>query len=301
MQFSIVFWNTGLLHIKEDERDYQTCIDLLEGFLEKNDIDVLALCEVDEEAISKISTEARKHKYKVMSAVDEVASRNKFDMCVLFNKSVSKVEKKKGLYYSESNRNYRVGQEFELIFKDSYQPIFLYVCHWRSRIHGDELVRNKCGSELKRRIDKNTVFTKNPYTIIVGDFNDEPFNDSLQEYLRATRDIHIIEDKQDLLYNPSWNTFGTRNIDTEQYFAGTYFYNNGSLTNWHNFDQIIVSSAFLQRNGGWKLCNEKMEILEIPWYLRIVKDKKTKYDHLPVYCMFESDKTVEEKDTVRYV
>ncbi len=101
------------------------------------------------------------------------------------------------------------------------------------------------------------VNLKTKKTIIVGDFNEDPYEDGCLAasnffslpYVtqKATRNIEGIEFEK--FYNPMWNLLGDFSPP-----YGTYFYNesNPSGTYWHMFDQVIIRpclrKAFSEKN-----------------------------------------------------
>jgi len=112
----------------------------------------------------------------------------------------------------------------QIISKDT---IFIFVCHFPSRIGGyeSEYKRNYTAKILASKID--LLLKSNPFTkiIIMGDFNDEPTDKSINEILKAncSKNIH-----SQLLIN----TMCLKNHKT-----GTIKYKG----DWYIFDQIIIS------------------------------------------------------------
>jgi len=110
-----------------------------------------------------------------------------------------------------------------------------YVNHWPSRWGGQresEPKRILAAGHLREHID--SIFYQQPYAkiVVMGDFNDEPQNKSLQETLKAH--TNISSPKPAKLYN----------LSTE--LEGTLKY-QGS---WQVFDQFIVSGNVLKDQNG---------------------------------------------------
>lgn len=70
-----------------------------------------------------------------------------------------------------------------------------------------------------------------------------------------------------------------------QGYCGSYFFKSGMSSNWFLFDQIIVSSNFLN-DKGWSLINEK-SLIGTEDILKLVKNTKLHFDHLPVFTQLE--------------
>jgi len=137
---------------------------------------------------------------------------------------------------------------------------------------------------VMRRYDGNARL------IIMGDFNEEPFHECLENQLLASRDRALAAKSPLHLYNPFWRHLG----ESEPYaggasrksFAGTCFLRTGRATQWKTVDQIIVSSAFLS-SGPWHLNEELTRIVYItPKAMR--EDGATGiFDHFPVIATIE--------------
>lgn len=133
---------------------------------------------------------------------------------------------------------------------------------------------------------ENEINTEN--TIIVGDFNINPYDSSLISaryfhgipvYEEAKRKSRIVAGKEyNMFYNPMWNLLG----DFEQPL-GTYYHagNDAINTYWNIYDQVIIRPALGERF--------------VRNSLKIIKETKTKFlldnnghpnkkisDHLPI-------------------
>lgn len=124
--------------------------------------------------------------------------------------------------------------------------INLFVNHWPSRSGGEEKSRPnraKAASVLKEKVDQLFKINKNSMIIALGDFNDEPNNESIITIL----DAEFFECNKDLtegtLYNLSSKIFEEGD--------GTYLYRG----DWNMLDQIIVSNGIISDNNFHYLCN----------------------------------------------
>lgn len=157
--------------------------------------------------------------------------------------------------------------------------VYVLVTHWPSRREGKEETNYKrihvagVVSDIIKSIKKNDKHEAK--FIVLGDFNDNPSDESVRDYLMT-----------DDLYNPM--------VDLHKS-------NQGTLTHfgeWHLFDQIIFSKSFLGEECSWLYL--KASIFRKPW-MRIYKGKlkgspfRTHIgpwyeggysDHFPVYINF---------------
>ena len=127
--------------------------------------------------------------------------------------------------------------------------------------------------------------------IILGDFNDEPFDAALADHLMATRDRALAAKKSHLLYNPFWRLLGCpipyRQTSQEMSpYSGSCYYRSGESARWRTFDQIIFSPSFLGKTS-WHLCEDLVQILDFPFFTDIVRRAKHSFDHLPVIAVVE--------------
>jgi endonuclease/exonuclease/phosphatase family metal-dependent hydrolase len=123
--------------------------------------------------------------------------------------------------------------------------LHIFVNHWPSRRGGEqqsEVNRITAAVVLKKHI--NNILLQNPrsFIIIMGDFNDEPTNNSILNTLKAqpvlcdTLRGDLKESAGDDLYNLAYEPYNEG--------LGTYKYRN----DWNMLDQIIVSDEILTGN-----------------------------------------------------
>ena len=119
--------------------------------------------------------------------------------------------------------------------------IILIGNHWPSRKGGalqSEPYRMMAGENLAYFV-KAIIANTNPDIpiVICGDFNDEPFDRSITEYARATREKdRVISSTSNRLYNLMWSEIGLGKAS--HYFRG--FPNM--------LDQFIVSKSIVKEN-----------------------------------------------------
>jgi len=169
---------------------------------------------------------------------------------------------------------------------DGIDTLHVFVNHWPSRYSGlmeTRGLRNRAASLLREKIDD--VLRKNSRSkiIVLGDFNDQPSDESILNYLNAIKLPAELHSNQ--LYNLS--------AEWESGDIGTLKYQS----QWFVFDQIIVSGTLLKSESGLYGQSEWATICKLPFLLENderyggLKPKRTfngyKYnggfsDHLPV-------------------
>jgi hypothetical protein len=131
--------------------------------------------------------------------------------------------------------------------------ILIAMVHLPSRMHSaSESQRTSC-SLLARAVLEQEATVGHTRTIVVGDFNVDPFEhgfvatDGLHAVMSkavAQRRTRRVEGRDfDFFYNPMWSCFG----DTGNKPCGTYYYDKAEHVNyfWHIFDQVLLRPDLL--------------------------------------------------------
>lgn len=286
-KLSFAWWNTSLSPLaksRASENDRNIAIQVIRHLLFIEKIDFLVLSEIAFEDFSAFQQLSDLQSYEIKSGVLK-KGRITFDTCFIYNPTkVIIVEKIIEIDKGAGDREMKIAQKLILRTPISKQPFNLFVSHWASRIWCPENspYRQSLGMLLRNEVD-NILKNNSEFIILLGDYNDEPFDNSLAWHLMATRDKALLKRKQKLLYNPFWQhlTYSDSHLN----YAGTHYYKNGEITKWRTFDQIIVSSAFI--NSELQINEAATGIVHIPYYLKQVKDGKTNFDHLPIKATIE--------------
>jgi len=128
--------------------------------------------------------------------------------------------------------------------------LHIFVNHWPSRYGGymptlDK--RNFVAGVLKKRTD--SLFSKNPeaFIVIMGDFNDDPADESIAKVLKAENPAHksAVNQLYDLML-----------VKPEDWLFGTLKYRES----WNTFDQLIVSGELLNDSSSVHLSGQGAHI-----------------------------------------
>lgn len=196
-----------------------------------------------------------------------------------------------------SNRRCQTGytnQYFTIkLFKLSQKDIKIVgAVHLPSKMHAEDSDRRALLQVLIKKIEELELKYKTNNTILVGDFNANPFEDCM---INATG-VHSVSSRKianqinrkvdgisySMFYNPMWNKFGDFNEP-----AGTYYYrkSNVSMMFWNIFDQVIIRPQLID-----KFKNESLNIItKISDNKLISKTKIVVSDHLPIEFIIEED------------
>lgn len=121
----------------------------------------------------------------------------------------------------------------------SEDTLHLFINHWPSRWGGEEATRPKrirAAQTLRYFTDSLSNLTTDQNIVIMGDFNDGPDNESIQETLSAkdtAKDSYLV------------NLMAAHKKNN----SGTHFYKEATGAEWHILDQIIVSRPLLNRKN----------------------------------------------------
>lgn len=156
----------------------------------------------------------------------------------------------------------------------------------RREIHIEQIISDIQLLEKELNTDK---------TIIVGDFNINPYDDTcinaryfhgIPVYEEAKRKTRTVADKEfSMFYNPMWNFLGDR---YQPY--GTYYHNGSDAVNayWNIYDQVIVRPSIKER-----FVDESLKILTETKTIYLLDKNghpdKNISDHLPIMFEIEED------------
>ncbi|MCH5600130.1 endonuclease/exonuclease/phosphatase family protein [Niabella ginsengisoli] len=116
------------------------------------------------------------------------------------------------------------------------ERINVFVNHWPSRAGGEkrsEPARIAAATTIRTFMDSLLIIDPSAKMIVMGDLNDDPINNSITKGLKATGNSRSIS--PDDLYNPWFEMYKNG--------FGTLAYQDA----WSLFDQIIISSSFLDK------------------------------------------------------
>ena len=280
------WWNTSLSHKDKQnlsDKDRVIVFQTIKNLIKTYSIDVFVLAEVRNDDIKDIYDNCDLKGYIIEYNFSSIG-KTKFDICIILKDTI-KLESKRIIHASKMSKTYKIAMRFDLSLSDN-TLIHLFASHWQSKLQPDSVEkRNFNAHTLRNHIDE--LFKKykedtnyEPYIILMGDYNDEPFEESISYYLQSSRDDRLVEEKKELFFNPFWKNLCRQNDDDKH--IGTCYYKSGDLTKWKTFDQIMYSHAFV-KSSNWKYLNIDDRIFVNKELMDLILNTKSKLDHLPIY------------------
>lgn len=211
--------------------------------LVKKSPSIVGLCEVENRNVIEDLLKDKNLKDKNYEIIHyDSPDERGIDVAMIYNEDVFKITSTKSheliIYDNKSSKRNYTRDQLVVSGLLEGELIHLIVNHWPSRSGGEE--RSRAGriaaAELNKKIiDSLQVKYKDAKIITMGDFNDDPHDDSMKKILNAKK--HIKDVKENGIYNPMETILSDQGIGTNAY-----------RDVWQLFDQILVSKPFLDKN-----------------------------------------------------
>lgn len=290
MQLTLGWWNTGLSPTKSRNRatvrEREAAAVVVRLLLGVVKVDFLALGEVSEEDVhemQKLLTTTLGD--FVILQTQEKAGRSRFDTSLIHHKRLS-VTKRESVVRRKLERTTRVAQRLDIALP-SGEELYTYVSHWPSRgtLGAWEPERMMLGTVLRESIDMAFDGRPDAPLVLVGDFNDEPFDPVMDGAILSSRDRALVSKTPRLLYNPFWRHMSCyEHTDGDHQFTdrGTYFHAGGQMTRWRTFDQMMFSASLITGTSGWLLDEHATRVVDVPDLAILLEEKSNVFDHMPI-------------------
>jgi len=215
--------------------------------------DILAVEEVEHKYLldTLLTRYLKNHNYKI--AYKESPDKRGIDNGLIYNSAIFSLIDVKSIHV-ELPSKYPTRDILQIHLKAvaNKEDLYCFVNHWPSRRGGEEKSRPNriaAAQTLRTAIDSLQNLYGNAKIIILGDFNDEPNNTSIVEFLKAVPVVCNDTLSVGTFYNLAYDIF-TKGL-------GTYLYRG----DWNMLDQIIVSSSIINGESKFQfICNSFMLI-----------------------------------------
>nr|WP_156134758.1 endonuclease/exonuclease/phosphatase family protein [Methylobacterium sp. ZNC0032] len=290
-RIKLAWWNTRLTPPKGkslEGKDRELAVEIIVELLNQG-TDLLCLGEVATSDIEQIA-DSIEDSYRIVD-LSRSSTKSKFNIALIFRNERISASEHEFIISSYAESNYKIAVRYTCTI-DSCLPVDIFIVHWASRLYRgeDTAEREHFGYSLRSEINARIKYSKN--IIVIGDFNDEPYNRSMTKTLRASRDHSVARDSSDLLYNPFWKKMTSKDGylrgSSQREQIGTYFFRSHKLHRWFIIDQILFSPNFVG-NSEWHLVEESIESWKNEKLVDAVESSQSYIDHLPVIAEIERD------------
>ena len=285
-----MWWNTSLSPpiptLKSTSEDADFVVAQVREMRQRSRFAVLGLAEVQSSNLDAILNGLGDPDLLCLDSSDRT-QRLMHDTALIYDQSVLTCVDRRSFVERFGKHQMKLGQLTVFETKQGAVPISVVTSHWPSRRSAPEHAGRKAefGTLLRKSLEQFRDPKLNPYIVLMGDYNDDPFSPSLAEHLLATRDRELARRNPQFFYNPFWRWLGESQssaiVGADHSVCGTHFYPNGDQTEWFTYDQIIFSSAFLA-DGTIILDEESTAILTSTELKGRLHSRAHTCDHLPV-------------------
>jgi predicted extracellular nuclease len=226
-----------------------------------NGPDILGVCEVENENVLEKFRHSLQQTldrgYKIIHA--DTHDERGIDVAFLYDKDKFAVDSQK-VFFHVIVKRYATRDIVQVNFRSKISNTEFVVIgnHWPSRSGGQlesEPYRMMAGETLAY-FNQRIQDVHSPVTpiLVMGDFNDEPFNRSITEYAKSTISADRVLKARSVpwLYNLMWEGIGSR--------TGTFYYSDA----FNVLDQFMVSRGMLIDNAKLKVQQGSIRIEVFP-------------------------------------
>lgn len=279
----IAGWNDDLLDAKVGQLSK-----VIRSLNSGNGPDILGVCEVESQAVlqklaARIVSDGGRA-YRIAHA--DAGDNRGIDVAFLYDGAVAETSPDE-MFQHWIVKRYATRELFQVNFRIDGKPVVLVGNHWPSRSAGQyesEPFRIIAGETLSYWIERiQEELGEDVPIVVLGDFNDEPFNRAISEYALGVNDGRVVMAGQNpYLLNLMWPLLAAG--------AGSHVFDG----RWNMLDQIMVSRGIVNGNGGWKVRGPaKVEALSLMAHPRKLgprrfgirpseRDRDGFSDHFPV-------------------
>lgn len=215
--------------------------------------DIIGLCEVESEfVVQQLIDKIKLNNRNYTLVHKEMRDLRGIDIAFIYDRN--KYSLSGNIYTYEVLKRSSTRDIFQFEVKTNRgNSLILIGNHWPARSAGQyesEPYRMMAGETLSywlKRIQE--VRGSDTPVIVMGDFNDTPYNRSLQEYALSTHAKNkVLRGRKPYLYNLMWELLGSR--------KGSYYFNSEPQM----LDQMLVTKGLLKQNSVFKLQKDKTKI-----------------------------------------
>jgi len=287
-------WDVSVL-----DKKISNLASIIKQMNENNGPDLLGVCEIENKTVlEKLATAINMpgRDYAVVHSNTEDARG--IDVAFIYDHNIFKKPAESDVFNHVVLKRNATRDIVQVNFKtqtNSPSDLIVIGNHWPSRLGGNiesEPYRIIAAETMSYWIERiGEYFDQEVPIIVMGDFNDEPFNRSITDYALGIRDSSRVKSKRSrkpYLLNLMWK------LQHENH--GTHYYGG-----WGILDQILVNRPLLRNEGDLNLVEDSCKIFIRPQMQKSSKprrfgrpSKKSQFDpegysdHFPVIVKIEN-------------
>ncbi|HKL32184.1 MAG TPA: endonuclease/exonuclease/phosphatase family protein [Tangfeifania sp.] len=225
---------------------------------------VIGLCEIENRfVLEKLLTDTPLKRYPYKIIHKESPDERGIDVALIYNEDVFYPLFYR--YHPLLHERGAVEKTREILYVSGIlnetDTLHFFVNHWPSRYGGlleTQSLRNLAAQTLRNLYDTLQVNHSNPKVILMGDFNDQPQDESIARFLK-TKDVEEKFGHADIVnLSEKWTS---EEIGTIKY-----------QSQWSVFDQVMVSGSLLLDDSGFTTSSQLAQIVKLPFLLE--KDER---------------------------
>ncbi len=249
--------------------------------------DILGVCEVENKHVLKELITMLSHPQRNYDIIHDDSSDNRgIDVAFIYDKKKYSFIKTEFFQHAVVKR-YATRELVQATLKtNGGNELVLVGNHWPSRSGGQyesepfRIITAETLSYFVERIQQ--IKGDDAAIIVMGDFNDEPFNRSLTDYAQSVRSkSKTTSGRKPYLFNLMWPLMGRR--------TSSYVYDGRPMM----IDQFLVSKGLIKGGGKFKLDESKVKVEIFPGMVKGKYNTPVRFgqkspdisgfsDHLPI-------------------
>lgn len=285
----LAWWNTSLSPNAKPGRaaapDHAHAVDVLKAMIASG-VSVVGLAEIAVADVDELRKDPEIGAWLFTEAGRPVG-KSRFDTCIAYDPARFTLSEEKEVIGRRGRRRLKVAQHFAFDLSGGVGALHVFVSHWPSRLHLHQAAPDRLvyAGVLRGAIDGILELDQSAQVVLMGDYNDEPFDNSMSYGLLASREREYAVKKPGLLYNPFWRHMASivhGGACSPCSDKGTYYYAGGEIARWFMFDQMLFSQSLLGIGGVWDLDDSLTRVYAANGLVESVLRSKSIFDHLPV-------------------
>ncbi len=279
------------------DRKISNICDVIAQFNGGDGPDILGVCEIENEAVmARLKTELDhrlSRSYKVLHK--DTGDKRGIDIAFLYDEAKYRDDER--IFTLEIMKRHATRDllQVNLTTIDTNQELILIGNHWPSRMGGQyesEPYRMMVGEILSYWIDRiHEIKGKDTAIVVMGDFNDQPYDRSIAQYLGATNNRKRIENaRNNYLFNPMYPFLDGK--------LGTHVYGNEISL----LDQFMLSRGITLGGNDRPFSVEEVSIIKLDGMTKGEYNTPIRFgrpssqlnldgysDHLPIKLVLKED------------